>query len=368
MNGDQGFIDLRLNRQEGQNNESFWPSFTDIMTVIVMIFLIAMVILLIRNMELVKQLRVTVEAERTAMELARSTGEEKQSLAMRLNVAENAVSRLQLKNLRLEEEIRALEKQSGEQGKRLSFLDALRDALESEKAKLTKDLEKQSAKLSSTNKQLEESTKQLKESTARGKQLASELETVKTALKSSEQKLSDLQARSQSMETELADARSSLAGSDEKFSKLRNRNAELTQQLAALQQKVDSQKQELEKGKLQFRVTDIRLAELQGEFDELQFKYDKLVKPARTSSGKYVVEIRHFKRGGSSHIEYREPGQSSFQSVSRSALESRLAELRKNDPDKLYIKIIFPENSGLSYEQALKFTTELHKRYDYYFR
>ncbi len=49
MNPDEGFVDLRLNRQEGQNQDSFWPSFTDIMTVIVMIFLIAMVILLLRT-------------------------------------------------------------------------------------------------------------------------------------------------------------------------------------------------------------------------------------------------------------------------------------------------------------------------------
>jgi hypothetical protein len=76
MNPDQGFVDLRLNRQEGQTEESFWPSFTDIMTVIVMIFLLAMVVLLIRNMELVDQLRATMEAEREAAALAQATGTE----------------------------------------------------------------------------------------------------------------------------------------------------------------------------------------------------------------------------------------------------------------------------------------------------
>ena len=29
-----GFVDLRLNRESSEHNESFWPSFTDIMTVI----------------------------------------------------------------------------------------------------------------------------------------------------------------------------------------------------------------------------------------------------------------------------------------------------------------------------------------------
>ena len=52
------FIDLRLNREGEDHNESFWPSFTDIMTVIVMIFLLAMVVLLVRNMELVNELHL----------------------------------------------------------------------------------------------------------------------------------------------------------------------------------------------------------------------------------------------------------------------------------------------------------------------
>ncbi len=93
MSSDNGFINLRLN-QSGDNsgNESFWPSFTDIMTVIVMIFLIALVILLMRNMELVNQLRNTMEAERMAAELARTTGEEKDRLSVRLITTENELS------------------------------------------------------------------------------------------------------------------------------------------------------------------------------------------------------------------------------------------------------------------------------------
>ena len=50
MTASDGFIDLRLNQQDGQNQESFWPSFTDIMTVIVMIFMLAMVIITIAEM------------------------------------------------------------------------------------------------------------------------------------------------------------------------------------------------------------------------------------------------------------------------------------------------------------------------------
>ena len=73
---DDSFIDLRLNQRAAQAEESFWPSFTDIMTVIVMIFLLAMVILLVRNMELLNELRATMASRQEAMELARSTDAE----------------------------------------------------------------------------------------------------------------------------------------------------------------------------------------------------------------------------------------------------------------------------------------------------
>ena len=61
MNDD--FIDLRSGNL---SSESFWPSFTDIMTVVVMIFLITSVILMVRNMELIDQLRASLLAEQEA--------------------------------------------------------------------------------------------------------------------------------------------------------------------------------------------------------------------------------------------------------------------------------------------------------------
>ena len=102
MSPQEGFVDLRLNQQSGQNSESFWPSFTDIMTVILMIFMIAMVVLLLRNMELVNQLRATMEAERNAQELARMTGEEKEDLALKLHRIENEMTLLRMRLMRKE--------------------------------------------------------------------------------------------------------------------------------------------------------------------------------------------------------------------------------------------------------------------------
>ena len=50
---EQGFIDLRSSADIAGDNASFWPSFTDIMTVVVMIFMLASVVLIMRNWALV---------------------------------------------------------------------------------------------------------------------------------------------------------------------------------------------------------------------------------------------------------------------------------------------------------------------------
>ncbi|MEK9626303.1 MAG: hypothetical protein VW546_06435, partial [Gammaproteobacteria bacterium] len=54
-----GFVDLRISPSvSGRSDEdSVWPSFTDIMTVVVLIFLVSLIVILMRNTELVQQLR-----------------------------------------------------------------------------------------------------------------------------------------------------------------------------------------------------------------------------------------------------------------------------------------------------------------------
>ena len=132
-----GFTDLRLNSAGSDEvQEGFWPSFTDIMTVVVMIFLISMVVLLIRNMELVHQLRATMEAERIAAELARATGEEKDSLSSALHDAEERVQRMQLEIMRLQEKGLRSETLIAERLRAISGLSNERDDLAQQVATL----------------------------------------------------------------------------------------------------------------------------------------------------------------------------------------------------------------------------------------
>lgn len=62
MSAGNNFVDLRITNAGigGDTEDSIWPAFTDIMTVVLMIFLISMVAFLIRNAQLVDELQTTL--------------------------------------------------------------------------------------------------------------------------------------------------------------------------------------------------------------------------------------------------------------------------------------------------------------------
>jgi DNA repair exonuclease SbcCD ATPase subunit len=326
MKDNGGFIDLRLNRRDAQGNESFWPSFTDVMTVIMMIFLISMVVVLLRNMELVKEIRATVEAERQAMELARSTGEEKESIAARLDTAleqlsaaDGRINELQLQVMRLQEQNSIRAKAVSDRDARLQMLLGERNDLAQQAAQLA--LDKQAATDAAVK--------------------ARNRETL------SRRQLTDLQ---------------------QEYSHLKEQLDRQNLQIAMLKARLESQDQELARNLEQRQNVEQKYLVLADEYDNLKVRYDKLVRPARAAKGRHLVEVRYFKKGGKRHIEWRDAGRGEFKTVSRSRLDQELARLKSEQPDGLYIKVILPRDNGLSYSEAWKFTNDLHRKYDYYFQ
>lgn len=327
MSSENGFINLRLNQEgDAAGHESFWPSFTDILTVIVMIFLIALVVLLMRNIDLVQQLRNTMEAERMAAELARTTGEEKESLAIRLINTENQLSELRMQLMKLDE-------------------------VRTNQLAIIKENMRQISELSSLRDELDMNNTRLNRENTRLQQQSSQLETEK----------SQLDKRLQLTDEELAQARQQVAS-------LQVQNNATESQLTRIKQAYSEQKRELDEALGKIEVSSEALALLQGDYDSLKVKYDKLVRPARTAVGKYVVEVRYTKTDNQHRIAMKTPDQERFSPLSREELDRRLSALKQEHENALYIKVIFPENSGLSYNEAWEFTSGLHKKYDYYFQ
>ena len=65
-----GFPDYHQFPDRDHGDESFWPSFTDIMMVITMVFLLVTVMVITNNWKLVTDLKTSIQAERLAAEQA----------------------------------------------------------------------------------------------------------------------------------------------------------------------------------------------------------------------------------------------------------------------------------------------------------
>ena len=308
---DGSFVDLRLNQRSGQGEDSFWPSFTDIMTVIVMIFMLAMVILLLRNMELLNQLRATMASEQQAAELARTTGEENATLEEKLIAREYELSMLRMQQMRMDERAEEQEAAIASQRHQITTLNREREQLDSQVARLTREGELQRNQLTQANRNIEQLNLAIDQANQQQSLTQADLEALRLAYGKQEEALNTALSRNE--------------------------------------------------------MTSRELSDLQLNFADLQIKYDKLVRPARTAKDKTVVEVRYAKSGGKYLIDYRGPGESDFTRISQQRLDDKLTKLKAKD-NNLYIKVILPKDSGLSYSEAWSFTNHLHKNYDYYFQ
>jgi len=310
---DNAFTDLRISASNGGGaEEGFWPSFTDVMTVIVMIFLMAMLILLIKNMDLVTQLRATMAAEREAAELARNTNVEKETLALRLINTENELSMMRMQLMHLTEQNEQKSQLINKKNRIYQNMALQVRGLTREKSTLTAELDK----------------------------TRSSLQAAETTISSNQRQMTQLQAQLESSQTALQHSR--------------EENEQQTQRLAQLALESDNRVQQF--------------SQLEDDYSSLKVKYDKLVRPARTPKGKFVVEVRYQRKNNHDFIEYKTPNMSAFQTLNRVQMDKRFSALKEQYQSNLYIKVIFPKNSGLSYNEAWKFTSHLHKNYDYYFQ
>jgi DNA repair exonuclease SbcCD ATPase subunit len=288
---DEGFVDLRFGMERDPGGESFWPSFTDIMMVVLMIFMIASTILMMRNWELVRELRSTLAAEQQAEALALSATRTSATLEERLAQAQHEISELRMQLMRADEQKNAL------------------------------------------NSNLVRSRQQVLE-------LGSEKDSLVARL---------AQARTEN--TRLADVRSSLQSA---VDDLRLREQTSAEEIARLRSQSASSVMELEA--------------LRGNYDELSVKYDKLVKPARTAAGKYLVSVRYRKDDDRYLISFKEDDDSDYVLLTRKQLDAKLVELKDTYSGNLYVKVIIPKDSGLSYNEAWSFTQDVLTSYDYYYQ
>ena len=287
------FVDLRRGHL---SSESFWPAFTDIMMVIVIIFLLTSMLLMVKNWELLDQLRSSMAAEEQAEKIIHDTSQENVTLEEQLAQAQNEISMLRMQML-----------QANEQANQLSF-------------------------------ELEDKEKQIVI-------VLSEKQQLKNSLDKSDNKIAHLNSQLSAMENNLSQLNIDIEKTQNELGKER-------QKIIIITQERDDQSH--------------KLSALKDDFGTLKVKYDKLIKPARTTKGKYIVTVDYERIKGKERIRFKDSGDSNYTLLTEKQLHQKLAKLKKKYPEKLYIRIIIPEKSGLTYNEAWTFMIDLLQKYDYY--
>jgi chromosome segregation ATPase len=287
------FVDLRRGHI---NSESFWPSFTDIMMVVVIIFLLTSMLLMVKNWELLEQLRYSMAAEEQAEKIILDTSQENATLEEQLAHAQNEVSMLRMRLMHASEQNSQLNAELEEKDQQMVIV--LSDNM------------------------------QLKDSVRKNQNQVSALSSQISIL---DKNLSQLYIDVENKQNELEDER---------------------QKIIFITQQRDTKTR--------------KLTALKDDFGSLKVKYDKLIRPARTAKGRYVVSVNYERIKGEERIRIKNAGEENYTVVSEKQLHSKLAKLKKQYPKQLYIKIVIPEESGLTYNEAWTFMKDLLTKYDYY--
>ena len=445
-----GFIDLRLDHaSHAVGEDSVWPSFTDIMTVIVMIFMMALVVIMIRNTELDKALsssqlaneETTLENQGLAFEVnnLRSTiGELSESLNLTQSARDQLNAQLQAElervqvlavekdnlNLRLTEELQRIQmlstQKAGLEGQITEIeqesLQLLNEnqQLELVKQQITVDLDK--ARLE--NETLAQQVSQLLEQRSALEQkqvdslnqiallqekestLTAQMDTLSEQFQAlqieSEENISNLSGENKTLGEKIDAVTAQLAQLNVVLQEEQEQNINLNALLESEQLRYDeleaSQKQlenqilladrqilalnkliqdkESENAELQAesQLRGQQLFSLQDEFEELEVKYRKLIRPARSTAGRHVVEVWLLKTAGVFEYRIKEPEQAAAETISRNELDLRLGALKTSKGNKLYTKVIIPESSQLTHDEAWRFTQDILNKYDYYYQ
>ena len=459
-----GFTDLRIGHgAQGVGDDSVWPSFTDVMTVIVMIFLMALVVIMVRNFELDRQLISTITNKQAAETLNKDLSQAKSLLEVSLESTQGERDQLKLK---LSEELDKIALLTNDQAKletQLSNLVALRQQLESANSQLSEEkqqanqeiirlvesekdlsqakslletslestqgerdqlklklseeldkialltndqakLETQLSNLVALRQQLESANSQLSEEKQQANQEITRLveseKDLNNRITRLSQQLSELEIQSSQEISALSEDKQTLGEKLDTVSiqllevkvlleKAQAENFDLSREVTELQQTGEGTEElysiatdeirkllelikirEAENAALQAQAdtSTVEYRSLQQEYDSLDEKYRDLIRPARSTAGKVVVNVWLEKQNGAFAFKIRKPDQSDPVYLLRSELEAQLADLKAQHGQALYTRIIIPGESNISYNDAWDFTQDILNKYDYYYQ
>jgi chromosome segregation ATPase len=320
----QTYIDLRQNVGRQTTDTSLWPSFTDIMTVILMIFMLTMIVVIIKNSNLAQQLLIR---EKRVKQIEKGLAESRQAQA-----------ELRIFITNLEEKLRA---------KEMEII-----LLGDEKKVIRSSLEAKLAIISALKSELGD----IKEN----------VRTLESEIEAKESETARLKYDSEKKITELTEeTKKQIADITEKT---RRQIEEFNRKFAVLMSELSKNKDIIVILDAEKKDLELTLGKQRQAYSFLEEKYHKLIRPARSPLDKQVVTVHYSKKNSNYQILLKDLDATDFKRIDRQQLHERLGALKKEWQDKLYVKIIIPEDSGLSYNEAWSFTKDILSRYDYYYQ
>jgi len=328
-----GFVQIGSSHAGLGGENSFWPSFTDVMMVITLIFLMATSILVVRNWQLVAELQESVAAERIAAQMIESTSLENFTLEERLANAEQSNSILRLRLMKKDEELSSANAAIREQQSSIA-------SLQQENREMQSSLQQTRAERDAADLEINAVTTQFNE-------MARQIALLNQQFAQQQQAGEETRKQLDSARIEIAQLSTTSSQQQQTISRLNDEKAQLSQEIIAYNQ---------------------QLLTLKGEYETVKSRYEELIKPARSANGKQIAEVYYVKDKSGTVIRYRQPGDKDFSRLSLADVEKRLAQLKREYGKDLYVKIIIPEDSGLTYNEAWEFMRKLLVKYDYYYQ
>ena len=304
----RGYPDLRINRSPAASDTSFWPSFTDIMTVILMVFMLTMVVVIIKNADLIDQIRLSRNLQAEAESRLASNVQVMADLRVRATDLEEAIRSTRMEIILLTDEAQRLEADRNIKAAAIARLEGEKEELEEN------------------------------------------IRLIRMQLTEKEEELEGAQAMIGGIRDEAERA-----------------NRQLSLQIADLLSKLEKNEATLLTLSDEKSDLEMALARQRQDFSSLEDKYLKLVRPARSSHGKQVASVMYLREDGELTYKLKDIGADTWQTRTRVELFRRLGDLKDRLGDQLYIKIVIPDDSGLSYNEAWGFTKVVLTEFDYYY-
>ena len=279
------------------NEENFWPSFTDIMMVVVIVFLLSGTVAVLHNWDLSRQVQETAALERQARERAED---------------------LDLRQMLLQLEL----------GEMQAHMEKTREALRTK---------------------------------------TGQLETRERELSTAQAALVEQQARLMGIQEEYARVQAEMRENQTVSVERERELLEVQRQLAKMREEGALREQMYMEIERQQRQTRGELELLQKEYEEMGEKYAALAKPARSALGKVVVTVRYRKVEGQPSFMMKVPDGAKFEPIGKAEMHQTLARLKQAHGDKLFVRIVIPMDSNLTYQEGWEFSLDLLRRYDYYY-